>query len=671
MRLKKEGKIEKNKDLVEAELEDDNDKQDPSGGVNLEKLRRQRQSMRDSSVASAYADKLKDRLGGKKGQMMGVTDAEGKQSAKRKGQFGRADAGDSYQQESAPVKYDSDGEINVLNEEADSRYDDDEDDVDDEADEDLVELVARKMSEKRARELEEELQTIRAVAAEREEQEKATSSGKEEDPVTKALKDQQQANKQREVQVSGGDEEQPKKTTSGVGGAWSKNSTAIAQTRRPSRGSWGYFERPNDISKAYGGGRRVGELDKEKMERSAEETRRKLQAYRQKVGIEVQSEKDHAAEIDDALALGQRAMERGMYGTAVSALEKVTKYCSSNSKVGGKVFLELAMAYEAVGRTNEAITVYTKLTTCRIEEIKFNAKRLLYGIEAMEFMRNEAKSKAFSKKRVADPFMETTDFRNFAENFDDRYNTAWIDMDSGFYKKLTQSVVRGIREARQILLQATGKGEVDRMKVVQALRSTSRYFDDALEKEIEENAPQPEPVAFIDGKPILQPKKRTGIDAEVASMEKFILASPDQMMENIQGKWRLQLLADKRGDGVKYFNTTDSWQTLDTSAMQFESSGQEGFLSVGKMGGIEFDGERRVLTKTDVQTSGAASWLSAVVSGSAGAKAAPNGPQQIVSVDEVLLITKYAGEKRSEESIKDYFCVWRRDMPGTYDEAIP
>jgi len=315
--------------------------------------------------------------------------------------------------------------------------------------------------------------------------------------------------------------------------------------------------------------------------------------------------------------------------------------------------------------------VYTKLTTCRIEEIKFNAKRLLYGIEAMEFMRNEAKSKAFSKKRVADPFMETTDFRNFAENFDDRYNTAWIDMDSGFYKKLTQSVVRGIREARQILLQATGKGEVDRMKVVQALRSTSRYFDDALEKEIEENAPQPEPVAFIDGKPILQPKKRTGIDAEVASMEKFILASPDQMMENIQGKWRLQLLADKRGDGVKYFNTTDSWQTLDTSAMQFESSGQEGFLSVGKMGGIEFDGERRVLTKTDVQTSGAASWLSAVVSGSAGAKAAPNGPQQIVSVDEVLLITKYAGEKRSEESIKDYFCVWRRDMPGTYDEAIP
>mmetsp|Transcript_62305 Transcript_62305/g.184347 ORF Transcript_62305/g.184347 Transcript_62305/m.184347 type:complete len:196 (-) Transcript_62305:999-1586(-) len=100
-----------------------------------------------------------------------------------------------------------------------------------------------------------------------------------------------------------------KKTTSGVGGAWSKNSTAIAQTRRPSRGSWGYFERPNDISKAYGGGRRVGELDKEKMERSAEETRRKLQAYRQKVGIEVQSEKDHAAEIDDALALGQRAME--------------------------------------------------------------------------------------------------------------------------------------------------------------------------------------------------------------------------------------------------------------------------------------------------------------------------------------------------------------------------
>lgn len=104
-------------------------------------------------------------------------------------------------------------------------------------------------------------------------------------------------------------------------------------------------------------------------------------------------------------------------------------------------------------------------------------------------MRDEAKVKAFQKRNVQDTFIETTGMNTFADNFDDRYNTAWIDMDSGFYKQLTESVVRGIREARQIVLKATGSGEVDRRKVVQALRSMSRYFDDALEKEIEENAP--------------------------------------------------------------------------------------------------------------------------------------------------------------------------------------
>lgn len=682
MGLKKEGKIKKDKkDSVDAEMdaEDERELSELSAGeINLEKLRRQRQSLRSNTASSgAYADKIKDRLGGKKGRMMGVSsgsddDASDTAAAKKKkGQLGRSDAGENDPLQGGPVGYAEQG-VNVLNEEADPRYDDNDDDddfSDDDDDLDLVELVARKMAEKRAREFEEELEDIRAAKQEREEAAAtaAASGGEQEDDPAEEVSIAEDSSLDADVEEE--DQPQPQKTTTGIGGTWSKNATAVAQKRKPSRGSWGYFERPNDISKAYGGGRKMGpgQIDKEKMERNAEETRRKLAAYRQKVGIEVQSEKDHAAEIDEALAIGQRAMERGMYGSAVSALEKVTKWCSSNSKVGGKVFLELAMAYEAVGRTKEAISVYSTLSTCRIEEIKNNAKRLLYGIEAMQFMRNEAKAKSFSKKSVADPFMEATGLDNFAENFDDRYNTAWIDMDSGFYKKLTESVVRGIREARQILLQATGKGEVNRMKVVQALRSMSRYFDDALEKEIEENAPEPEPVALIDGKPILAPKKkssaagRTGLDADVANMEKFILAGPEQMLENLEGRWRLQLLADKRGDGVSYFNTTDSWQELDTSsAMRFTSSGQEKFLTVSKSGGIEFDGERRVLTRTGVQSSGAGGLLAAVFAGSAE-KAAPNGPQQIVSVDEVLLITKYAGEKKSEDSIKGYFCVWRRD----------
>mmetsp|Transcript_24716 Transcript_24716/g.50710 ORF Transcript_24716/g.50710 Transcript_24716/m.50710 type:complete len:784 (-) Transcript_24716:71-2422(-) len=678
MELKKEGRIKK-KDDIDSEL--DNDDDDSEGGLDIRteeeiamaKLRAQREAMRNNPVADEYADKIKSKLGSSaKGDMLGVATGTGSDdssstgAAKKIASLGRAsetkdDGGDGDMS--------TEDEINVLEQEADADYDDSDEDYDDlgMAEEDLYELVAAKMAEKQAREGEEErarkeeeerLAAMARKAVEREEEEVQRanpSDGTKPDPMNKAM--QYMANLENQKGAA-----QPQKTTTGIGGSWAKNETATGETRRPSRGSWGYFERPNDISKAYGGGKRVGAgYTKESTNSAAsvEETRRRLQEYRERVGIDVQSEKDNAAEIEEALSIGQLAMQRGVYGSAVSALEKVTKYCSTNSELGGKVFLELAMAYEAVGRSKEAARVYTTLSTSRIEEIKFNAKKLLYGLEAMNFMRDEAKVKAFQKKNVQDTFIEATGMNNFAENFDDRYNTAWIDMDSGFYKQLTESVVRGIREARQILLQATGKGEVDRRKVVQALRSMSRYFDDALEKEIEENAPQPESVAMMNGKPILEPKRKAKtLNDEVASMEKFILASPSQMKEDLAGEWRLQLLADKRGDGVQFFNTTVAWQNIDTSKMEFTSSLPEGLLgSVSKKGGIEFNDELRVVSKTNVSGGGL---LSALMSGTSSVDAPRNAPQQIMLVDDVLLVTKYAGKNKADDYMKEYFWVWRR-----------
>ena len=184
-------------------------------------------------------------------------------------------------------------------------------------------------------------------------------------------------------------------------------------------------------------------------------TAKLLKDYRRKVGIDVPTEKEHAQEIEEALKIGQLAMQRGIYATAVSALEKVTQWCSTNSKVGSKVYLELAMAYEAVGRTKEAYQVYKTLADCRMEDVKYNAKRLLYGMEAMEVMKDL--SSEFSRKKTKNTFIETTGLDTIASNFDDVYNTAYIDLEGGFYKKLTESVVRSNREARQILLKATGQ----------------------------------------------------------------------------------------------------------------------------------------------------------------------------------------------------------------------
>jgi len=552
------------------------------------------------------------------------------------------------QNDNKPVSAEVAQESDVGNENSD------DDDTPDDEEKSLVDLVAKTLQEKASRE-----------AAEGEEKRmQETNMAKEAELKEKEMEAQLQSKPAVDSSL-----EQIKKTTSGVGGAWkAPDEKSNVENYKPSRGSWGAFPRPKNISTAYGGGKRVGagvmsEAEEQlRMEKSSQTTKERLQAYRQKVGIDVQSEKDHMEEIEEALALSGRAMQRGVYDTAVSILEKVTSYCSSNSKVGGKVFLELAMAYEAAGQTTEAISVFTTLTTSRNEEVKFNAKRLLYGIEAINFMRNEARDKSFFKQKSSQDFIDATGFANIVDNFDDVYNTAYVDMDSGsrLYKRLTESVVRTSREARLILLQATNSGEVDRLRIVQALRTINRDFIEAISEEKQararEKLEKSRPVVMIDGKPIKRSKEETEIKD---GRDAF---SPEQMIENLNGEWRLQLVADKKGDGVRFFNTTTAWQIIDASAMKFESSTPAGFMTMEESGKLTFEKPTRTLKREEQKKSGA--WLGDALGINAGVTAAC---QQIMSADSVLCIMRLADEKAlDDDNAKDYFSVWRRVEKGTF-----
>ena len=346
------------------------------------------------------------------------------------------------------------------------------------------------------------------------------------------------------------------------------------------------------------------------------------------VGIDVESEKVNAQEIEDAMKVAAYAMQRGVYTSAVSALEKVTKYCSTNSKVGGKVFLELAMAYEAAGQTPEAITVYTTLTRSRNEEVASTAKRLLYGIEAIKFMQENVGSAEFSRKQAKTTFIDTTGLDNFARNFDDVYETAYIDMNNNYYKQLTEAVVRTSREARQILIRAStaqrdGGENISRLRIVQALRSLSRYFDDALQEEIESMKPLPEPVAVMDGKPIMQQERRRQLlssdyrtTTTSRQFDEYVLMDPVQTIENLNGEWQLHFITDKRGDGVKFFNNNTSlvWQKLITggsndSNMQFSSYCSQGILTMEPNGQLDFNNKRRILRRRSIEMTGAGSMI--------------------------------------------------------------
>lgn len=232
----------------------------------------------------------------------------------------------------------------------------------------------------------------------------------------------------------------PAKTTSGVGGSWSP--PAETEEYKPSKsGTWGVFPRPKSISQAYGGGKRVG-AGYTNVNSNSDEVGDLLRAFNERHGIEVQSENDNKDMIDEALAIAERALGRGIYGVGISALEKVTQYCSTKSEAGGNVFLNLAMLYEAEGKTDQALSLYRTLAKSPNERIKINADKLLYGLEAMRFMRDEAKLKDFSRKSYADTFIDATGFKDMSSKFDDVYNTAYLDLEKGQYYRILTEVRR-------------------------------------------------------------------------------------------------------------------------------------------------------------------------------------------------------------------------------------
>ncbi|KAL7483216.1 hypothetical protein ACHAW6_008868 [Cyclotella cf. meneghiniana] len=672
--LKKQGKLKPDRSSSPSSATQSSASDSPL----LDKLRNARAQMNlDSSVVDRYADKLGEKLGGRKGRALGFNLGSVSKTASERGNGREPKLGSLDLQNYEDSEEDDYEEDVYLSEEqlqrqletgtraaSDAidmlRRNVDESEDEEEMDEDeMLDAVSRALSETN-------FKSSRERYLEQEDSMKARSTSMS---VSAASSSSTTTTTSSSIGSS------PPKTTSGVGGSWSPPPPEAVNTYKPSKsGTWGAFPRPKNISVAYGGGKRVGagvKTDEKRKQESIEHTRALLRAYRERNGIEVQSERDHAQEIEEALAIAGRAMQRGSYGVGVSALEKVTQYCSTKSKVGGKVFLELAMAYEAEGNTDQALGLYATLTKSPIEEIKTNADKLLFGLEAMNFMRNEAKIKEFSRRRVGETFIDATGFKDMASKFDKVYNTAYIDLDKGgqYYRMLTENVVRSTREARQILLKAVASGEVDRMKVIQALRSISRHFDDALTAEKKQKESKSVLVDYA-GRPIIKTRRNDENDlAKSLGMDGFVLAEPMQTLENLGGEWRLQLMADRKGDGVDFFNTTLIWQVIDTADMVYKTQSQ-GFRLSTQSGGLTFDESDRILTREGAKaySGGGGGNLLAMFGGNKKETAGTmtNTPQQILSVDSTLLVTRAIVTVSAADNVKDYFSVWRRAEPGTY-----
>mmetsp|Transcript_29166 Transcript_29166/g.113269 ORF Transcript_29166/g.113269 Transcript_29166/m.113269 type:complete len:361 (-) Transcript_29166:2545-3627(-) len=160
-----------------------------------------------------------------------------------------------------------------------------------------------------------------------------------------------------------------------------------AQIYKPKVSTWGVFERPDDISKAYGGGKRIPvggvNLESEESQEKLEKTRKLLQNYKLSSGLENKDEEKYREEILEAIELSNDLLVRARPAEAVKLLKPYTELVGCISELGGSLYLQLAVVFESMGMRDSAQDIYIKLKKSPVETISSRAKRLSFGFYAM------------------------------------------------------------------------------------------------------------------------------------------------------------------------------------------------------------------------------------------------------------------------------------------------
>ena len=179
----------------------------------------------------------------------------------------------------------------------------------------------------------------------------------------------------------------------GSGGSNSSESPVVVQNDlyTPARSSWGVFERPRDISKAYGGGRAISKEEMDRMDEEYELREKSRDAATEtwkSAALKQETENENA--IRKALDRSRSFMIMGNRNEAVKSLESVSELCSWQSDLGGEVLLELGMALETVDRTDDARKVYGKLASVSwSSKVRRNALQLIQGLDITKQIRKD------------------------------------------------------------------------------------------------------------------------------------------------------------------------------------------------------------------------------------------------------------------------------------------
>lgn len=166
------------------------------------------------------------------------------------------------------------------------------------------------------------------------------------------------------------------------------SSSDVSVEYKPKVSTWGVFPRPDNISRTFGGGKKIQiggvDLSSEESKTRDEAVNQKLAAYRKARGIDMELEEKHHEEIEAAIEKAENFVTRSSPYEAIKTLQSVEDYVSDRSRLGGVVYLSLALAYDGVGKREEAKELYQRLRRNPFPEIARKAKHLLQGFEAMD-----------------------------------------------------------------------------------------------------------------------------------------------------------------------------------------------------------------------------------------------------------------------------------------------
>ncbi|KAJ1262666.1 hypothetical protein BS78_09G126700 [Paspalum vaginatum] len=158
---------------------------------------------------------------------------------------------------------------------------------------------------------------------------------------------------------------------------------------RPTVRSWGMFPRPQNISKAYGGGRNIqlgGEtLSAEEKAAKDKRTKELIAAYRNRQNMVIDAKTK--AECNEALREGDEMMNTGRLKQALPYYEKVMNAVDFKTELHGMAALQWAICLDSLCRSKEAMSMYSKLKNHPNSEISKKANMFVFSFQAMDFMK--------------------------------------------------------------------------------------------------------------------------------------------------------------------------------------------------------------------------------------------------------------------------------------------